>query len=187
MTDGAAIMARMAGSSVSWRIVSLDERWMSCFVHALSNSVKVAMVACAADPVLVKVSGDFKAMKRIVKDSKRHCWNYQLASGYHLKQDVQTRFETNYLVTERFLKSSGKVWDVIVSQNRIAARSAFESITKQTSSETGFILGYETLEAAVDAFKPVYEATMEFQMPSEPMLHKVLPSLQHFLRSLDHI
>ncbi len=39
-TDGAAVMARLAGSSVSHRIAVLDERWICCIAHILNKITK---------------------------------------------------------------------------------------------------------------------------------------------------
>ena len=59
-----------------------------------------------------------KSVKRIVEDSKRYGWKKDLPFGYKLSLYVHTRFSTLFLVTERFLKSSSKVWDITVTQTR---------------------------------------------------------------------
>lgn len=183
VTDGAANMARMAGSSVSRRIAALDERWMRCLAHVLSISMKDAVKCCALDPLLVKISHDFKAMKAVVRDSKQGGWNHMLPIGFHLIQDTETRFGTHFLVARRFLKSADATRSLLISQNRIEAKNAFESIEKSTPPTTG----YPTIEALVDAMKPVYEATVMFETAHEPTLHKVLPALQHCIAELSRI
>ena len=82
---------------------------MRSYVHVLQNCMKTVFCQCADDPTLQKFDVDFKHVKRIVEDSKRSGWNKKLPLGYRLIQDVDTRFGTLYLVTERFLKSSSKV------------------------------------------------------------------------------
>lgn len=183
VTDGAAVMACVAGSSVSRRLAPLDQTWMRCFVHVLNCVMKAAMADLSTDTLLTKVSDDFKAMKRIVKHAKKNGWNSVMPDGYRLIQEIDTRFGTYYLVAERFLKSASKVWDVIRDQNLAAPITSFESI----HTENGAGVEYPTIEAIIDAFKPVYDATIEFQTSTEPMLHKVLPAIQHIMSELSNI
>lgn len=107
--------------------------------------------------------------------------------GFRLIQEVETLFGTDYLIVERFLKSSSKVWSVIVGQNRSTSRSVLESIMKESNEETGIITGYPAVEALVDALKPVYEAVVLFQTCNKPALHKVLPNLQYCIEELSKI
>ena len=113
MKDGAANMAKMANSSMSFRLVCRDEKWMRCFVQFLSNCMKLVFQRCGGDHVLARVSDNFRAVKRIVEDSKRFGWNKNLSHGYHLNPDIETRSGTILLVTERFLKSASKAWTII--------------------------------------------------------------------------
>ncbi len=46
---------------------------------------------------------------------------------------------------------------------------------------------YPTIEAIIDALKPVYDATMEFQSSNIPMIHQFLPVLQHMISELSRI
>ena len=46
VTDGAAVMARMAGSSISRVIAPLDDKWRRCTVHMLINLKKDSLKAC---------------------------------------------------------------------------------------------------------------------------------------------
>jgi len=183
VTDGAAVMACVAGSSVSRNIAPLDQKWMRCFVHVLHNTMKAVMENCKTDPILVKTAEDFKAMKKIVENSKRYGWNSSLPTGYHLIQEVETRFGTHFLVAQRFLKSAATVWDLLKAQNHAAAKNKFESIHKTT--ENG--VSYPTIEAIVDAFRPVYNAAIAFQTSNVPKLHEVLPHLQDMLCELSRI
>lgn len=183
VTDGAAVMACVAGSSVSRNIAPLDQTWMRCFVHVLHNSMKAAMESCTTDDILVKTAEDFNSMKKIVKHSKKNGWNSSLPVGFRLIQEVETRFGTHFLVAERFLKSATKVWDLIKAQNYAAAKTKFESI--QSSTENG--VSYPTIEAIVDAFRPVYDATVSFETSNVPMLHQVLPHLQDIIMELSRI
>ena len=71
--------------------------------------MKSVFSVCAYDSSMQKIEFDFKSIKRIVEDSKRHGWNKDLPVGYRLIPDVDTRLGTLFLVTERFMKSSSKV------------------------------------------------------------------------------
>jgi len=122
VTDGAAVMAKMSGSSSSRNIAIPDEGWMRCYVHVLHNCMKAVMKSCQNDELLLNIHDDFIAMKRIVENAKKSGWNCKLPVGSHLIQEVETRFGTHYLVTERFLKSHSSVWALIVSQKLTTAR-----------------------------------------------------------------
>ncbi len=187
VTDGEASMARMANSSVSSRVCPRDENWMRCYVHVLQNCMKSVFALCADDDCLQKIGLDFKCAKRIIEDSKRYGWNKDLPVGYRLIQDVETRFGTLFLFTERFLKSASKVWDIIDTQRREIARSSFEALESRTDEDGSSSHSYPCLEAIVDAFQVVYEAVVEFQASHEPTLHKILPSLQYCKTELIHI
>ena len=86
------------------------------------------------------------------------------------------------------MKSSSKVWDIVVRQCREIARKSFEEL-ETSATEGPFCVSttYPWLEAIVDAFKVVYEAIVEFQASHEPTLHKILPSLQYCKTELRHI
>ena len=144
------------------------------------------MDSCTHDPILGKVRDDFKFVKKIVEDSNRQGWSSRLPSGFHLIQDVETRFGTHFSVAGRFLKAADKTRSVIITENRSPARCAFESIVKDTS-ETGIVTSYATIEAIIDALHPLYEATVDFQTSDESMLFRVLPSLQHCIREQSRI
>ena len=188
VTDEEASMARMANSSVSSRVRARDEKWMRCYVHVLQNCMKSALSVCADDSVLQKIEFDSRSVKRIVEDSKRDGWKKDLLFNNRLIQDVETRFSTLYLVTERFMKSSSKAWDIIVRQSREIVRKSFEELeTRATDKTFSGSTTYPCLEAIVDAFKVVYKAIVEFQASHEPTLHKIFPSLQYCKIELRHI
>jgi len=183
VTDGAAVMACVAGSSVSRALAPLDQTWMRCHVHVLHNVMKHMMKNCNTDQILIKIAEDFKSMKKVVENSKRYGWNSMLPLSYRLIQEVDTRFGTHFIVAERFLKSASRVWDLIKAQNLSAASTKFESILQLTENGVSF----PTIEAIVDAFKPLYNGTVLFQTSNEPKLHEVLPNLQYMLKELSRI
>ncbi len=130
---------------------------------------------------------DFKLVTKITGDAKRFSWNSTLSHGYHLTQDVETRFGSNFLVANRFLKSADKVWNVILLRHRQLAREAFESLEQSTNEISGRFSAFLCVEAIVDCFKLVYEANIEFERTHEPTLHKVLPSLNFCIQELSKI
>ena len=107
-------MVRLAGSSVSRNEYEPDEGWMRCYVHMLNNAMKSARDVIQKDPLLCRVATDFNAMKKIVADSNHAEWNSWLPHWYHLRQEVETRFGTYYLVFERFLNSSDAVRTILL-------------------------------------------------------------------------
>lgn len=139
----------------------------------LHSSMKAVMEACISLDVLKKVPEDFSAMKRIVTNAKKSEWNSLLPFGFHLIKEVETRFGTHFIVADRFLKSSTKVWALIGSHNLDTASKWYQSLTKDKDGR------FITIEAIVDAFKPICEATVEFEAAHHPCLHKVLPTLQY--------
>ncbi len=50
VTDGAAVIAKVAGSSVSRTRSSTDHKWMRCMVHVLNNVVKYSLVQKSLGP-----------------------------------------------------------------------------------------------------------------------------------------
>ena len=101
---------------------------MRCYVHVLQNCMKLVFALCADENCLQKIGLDFKRAKCIIEYSKRYGWNKDLLVGYRLIQDVESRFGTFFLVTERFLKSSIKVYNIIVTQRWKIARRSFEAL-----------------------------------------------------------
>jgi len=181
VTDGAALMAKTVGSSVSLNRAFYDETWMRCIVYMLHNCMKAVMEVIASDEALKETIKDFNAMKKIVTHSKKSVWNANLPMGYHLIQEVETRFGTHFIVAERFLKSSKKVRDLIVSEKHKDAIELYNSLVTNQDGEFVAIL------AITDAFKPIYDATVEFGVAHQPCLHKVLPALQYCRDELSKI
>ena len=187
VTYWAAIMARVSGSSVSSNFADNSGAWMRCYVHSLNNALKAAMEACEKDPILQRLYRDFCAMKKTVCDSSRSGWNSWLPHGYHLRQEVETRFGTHFLVAECFLHSAESVCTVIVQNWRKSGIEAFQSITRGANPITGFLTSYPTIEAIVDSMKPVFEAILLFESTNSPTLHVVLSNLHHCFIELERI
>ena len=73
-----------------------------------------------------------------------------------------------------FLKSSLKIWTVIVSQNRVAARNALNALEKVECPISRAVASYLTVEAINDALKPVYDTKIQFERCEVPLLHEIL-------------
>ncbi len=149
--------------------------------------MKPVFQLCGADSVLARVSDNFRAVQRIIEDSKRFRWNKNLPNGYHLVQDFESRFGTVLLVTERFLKSALNVWTIIRAQNRSVSRNAYESLEKDSHSVSGRVLNFPALKSIVDGFKPVYDMLLEAHKTHEPTMRKIVPSLQFCIRKLKRV
>ena len=83
---------------------------MHCYVHVPNSVIKSAIEQCNVHPDLHKFAEDCRSVKRVVEDSKRSGWSFNLPDGYHIILDVETRFGTNCLVTERYTKSLLKLF-----------------------------------------------------------------------------
>jgi len=186
VTDGAAVMASMAGSSVSRAIHPLDDKWMRCIAHAFNNVMKDAMKSCESIAHLKYLSDDFKAMKRLVQDSKQSHWNSWLPNGYHLIQEVETRFGTHLQVAERFLKSADKVYALLLSNNKTTSLQYFNKI-RQVTILPGISRSYPTIEAIVDTFTILNDAIVRFESTKSPTIHKVLPNFLDIRHRFTHI
>jgi len=186
VTDGAAVMASMAGSSVSRAIHPLDQTWMRCIVHAFNNVMKDTMKICETDQYLKKLSEDFKAMKKVVTDSKQSHWNSWLPNGYHLIQEVETRFGTHLQVAERFLKSADKVYSLLVTHKKRSVLETFTSIYTETGMD-GISKSFPNIEAIVDTFSILNEAIVRFEGTQNPTIHKILPNFLDIRHRLTHI
>ena len=68
VTDGAAVMARVANASVSREVQPPDENRMRCMAHFLYNSMKTVMSQCKKVATLSVVAEDFRAMKKRIEE-----------------------------------------------------------------------------------------------------------------------
>ena len=187
VTDGAAVMARMANTAASRRVAPRDQTWIRCHAHVLQNCMKVAVGKCKQNDILKRVSEDFKKVKKIVEDLKRQGWNKNLQRGFRLLPDVETRFGTVFNVTQQFLKSAKHVWDLIITQDRQIARQCYESLEKSIQPISGSVFVFPALQAIPVAFKLLNDAAVEFQACREPTIHKILPSLQFMVEEIERI
>ena len=181
VTDGAAVISKMAGSSVSTNVCAPDEKWLRCYVQMLNNAMKAAMAQCKNHEILNKVVEVFRAVKRAIEDSNCGQWEKKPPEGHRLVQDVEIRFGINYLVDERFIKPSSLILSLIATKHRNTALQAFNSIPQQQSNVLPLSTDFPTIEAIVDSFKCVYEATVMFQDTDLPTIIMALPNLYHCL------
>ena len=130
VTDGAAVMARMANTSMSRRVSPWDQTWIRCHAHVLQKCMNVAVGKCKQNDILKRMSEVFKKVKNIGVDLKRQGWNKNIQRVFRLLQDVETRFGTVFNVTQQFLKSAKYVWNLIITKDRQIARQYYESLEK---------------------------------------------------------
>lgn len=131
--------------------------------------MKAAMEQYNGNRQLQTVYDDFRTMKSIVEDSKRSGWNTKLKDGYRLIQDVEARFGTSYLVAERFLKASSKVFHVISPFRRDTSIMAFQTPT--TNMDQYFwLVGCFLHQCTRDMkFWPCQHKRMEFRNRAETL------------------
>ncbi len=70
--------------------------------YVLSNCMKFVLKKFKNDSIWEKVGEEFKAEKKIIEDSKRFGWNTLMPNTYHLLQDIEIRFVSNFLVAKTF-------------------------------------------------------------------------------------
>ena len=92
VTDGAAVMARVANASLSKDIHKPNETWMSYIAHVVKNAMKSVLSTNCQGPVLEVVLNDFPVMKKVIEESNRTGRNHLLPTGFKLKQESETRF-----------------------------------------------------------------------------------------------
>ena len=146
VTDGAAVMAKVANASVSRGIHAPDDTCMNCLAHSLNNIMKSALSSHCHSPNLDVVAQDFWSMKRIIEDGNRLGCNHLLPNGYKLQQKCETRFGTHYQISERFLKTAHYIDKLVDSNLSNQAQVAYSSF-KKTSNIGGTITGYPGIEA----------------------------------------
>lgn len=113
-------------------------------------------------------------------------WNIKLGNGYHLIQEVETRFTTTFSVIERFLKATERVEGFIDQNGSEAARSSFEGLLAERTTE-GELIGFPALEAVIDVMYMVVEAQTRLQASKQPTMHFALPFLQRCFDECRHI
>ncbi len=146
VTDGAAVIANVAGSSARKSVLEQRENWMRCYVHVLNNVMKSSIAKCENRPRISRVHQDFNQLKKVVGDSNSSGWNSWLPHRYNLRQAIDTRFGTYCLVFERFLKSSHKVWPLIVHHRKNFAMEGNEALLRHTDHITGLASSFSALE-----------------------------------------
>lgn len=113
VTDGAMVMAKVAGTSKSRSAEENKRTWMRFYVHVSNNLITNTIGLCEKSTILSSVYQDFNYVKRIIGSSNRSGWNFLLGQGYRLKQAEDTRFDSGFLVVERSLHSASKVWPLL--------------------------------------------------------------------------
>ncbi len=165
----AAVIAKMAGSSISRNRNILEHRWMLCLVHTLNNALKATFQQCKNHSELHRVCTEFKNVKRIVEDAKRAEWNNYLPPGFKLVHDAETRFGSTFLVVERFLKLSFKARVVMMNQKRDGALNAYGSL-ERSSNDSESEICFPALQAILEVFEEVYPTTMRLEDSKYPSI-----------------
>jgi len=88
--------------------------------------------------------------------------------------------------TKGFIKSAGKVKDLLTRRSMPSASGNFGKLVKETDNY-GELVGFPALEAVLDAFEIVSEAQTRCQASEEPNMHLDLPLLQRCYDELDRV
>ncbi len=67
VTDGPAVIARVANAYVSREIHAPDESWMRCIAHQQDNAMKHCMTTSMRGTDLQDIVKDFGGMKKLLK------------------------------------------------------------------------------------------------------------------------
>ena len=186
VTDGAAVMARVANASVSRDIHTPDETWMRCLAHLLNNTMKTVLLSHCKCNTLQVVAQDFRGMKRIIEDANRSGWNPLLVNDFKLKQVYETRFGTYYQVSERFLKSSHHIGGILDRLGGHEVQTAYAGLNKASNID-GTVTGYPGIEAIFDEFGIVVDCIELFEASLKPTLHIALSTVHHMMKKLDDV
>ena len=125
-------------------------------------------------------------MKKIIEHANRSGCSHILPSGYNLKRECETRFETYYQVTERFLKSAPKISLHVKNLYGSAVQEAYISL-KNTSNVDGTIIGCPGFEAIFNGFSIVFDCIVRFETSQRPTLQIALARLYKMFRELDGV
>ncbi len=186
VTDGAAVMAKVANASVSWGIHPSYETWMSCMAHSLNDVMKSVLSCHCHGPNLEVATQDVWSIKRIIEGGNRSGRNHSLPNGYKLLQEKEPRFGTNYQVSERFLKTANYRENMVDSNLGSQARAGYCSL-KEPLNIDGIITGYLDIEAILDAFGVVVDCIERFETSSRPTMHIARQIVYRMVRTLEDV
>lgn len=110
-----------------------------------------------------------------------------MTHGYCLKQDVETRFGTQFIVAERFLHAVEQICHDHIVNRRRTANDVFETILTAPSEVQGSRKPYLGIEAVIGEFRTMYDATVLFEMANVPTIHMPFTILRHCIRYLELI
>lgn len=129
------------------------------------------------------VRKDIDVVKEIVTGFRKSGWMQGLADGYSPIKEAKTRSGTTHDVLERFVNSVGHVQDILTAKDLQGAHAASKLIVKfssltQTTSTNG-LRTFTALLAVIEVFLPLTETKIALESTSTPLLHTVLPQLEH--------
>lgn len=175
VTDHAAVMAKMAGGSVSQKIRRWDETWVGCIAHSLNTAMKATIQAVGrAEGSVALIGKEMGIIKEIVRYFKKSGLNNDLPEGFKLIQEVETRFSTTFLVAERFLKSYHLLEPIIEKSQSESIKKLWHSLQTTTFYQR-FVS--TTAQSVVDCFDVIVEVQKAMEASNYPTLHRVLPGL----------
>lgn len=132
MTNCAATMPFIVGTSVSRYLVPKSELWMGCVSHQLNTAMKYVMDSPGNDITVSDernlIIAGHKIMKQVVTSMKQGYRSKKLPPGHALIQEVETRFATTLDVTKRFIYSAHLLKPLLVMLNTNTALRTFQKV-----------------------------------------------------------
>lgn len=107
VTDWAAVMDEVFGSSISSNKVSFSHSWVACISYRLNTVMKTVMDSHEIQASVI--SKTLHAVKSIVGTVNHANLNDELAEGYKFFREIPTRFGTIFDVVRRFIRSNEKL------------------------------------------------------------------------------
>jgi hypothetical protein len=127
---------------------------------------------------------DLKSMKQVIEGVKRADLNNRLPLGFHLTQEIETRFHLHD-VASRLSKAPPYVFELVTSGiSPSSVQDAMESITpvQCRTFEDSSRLITPRLEAIIDVLAPVVDAMIKLQASQSPTSLIVLPHRELHIR-----
>ena len=123
VTDCAATMPNIVGSSVSPNVAPLDHAWVGCIPHQMNTVMKtVFSKSKLISSGMQNVWENLEAMRGIVRVFKQGGWNAELPDGKALISEIETRFGLIHSMCTRFIHSCTEVYLLIEKKENASGR-----------------------------------------------------------------
>lgn len=187
VSDCAATMPNIVGSSVSANVAPLDHLWVGCIPHQMNTIMKTTFSKERLQAAqLVSVWNNLEAMRDIVRHFKQGGWNSELQNGKALISEIETRFGLVHATCTRFLHACTDVYLLIEKKNNLSAKGYWKKLDSEVGvAQSSIVL--PTIQAIVDVCEPLVEIMVQMQASKHPTIHIVAPRLLHATNYLTRV